>query len=74
MSTPARFWAVGDYDRVAMLIAEMGRAVVAAAVRPGARVLDDAAVAALERLKKAADKLQMLVKALTRTSAFATRD
>ena len=41
MSTPARFWALGDYDRVAALITEMGRAVVAAAgVRAGQRVLD----------------------------------
>jgi SAM-dependent methyltransferase len=41
MSTPAEFWATGDYDRIAALILEMGRAVVAAAgVRSGQRVLD----------------------------------
>lgn len=41
MSTPAEFWATGDYDRIAALILEMGRAVVTAAgVRPGQRVLD----------------------------------
>jgi ubiquinone/menaquinone biosynthesis C-methylase UbiE len=41
MSTPAQFWATGDYDRIAALILEMGRAVVAAAgVRSGQRVLD----------------------------------
>jgi SAM-dependent methyltransferase len=41
MSTPAEFWAIGDYDRIAALIAEMGRVVVAAAgVQAGQRVLD----------------------------------
>ena len=41
MSTPAEFWAIGEYDRIAALISEMGRAVVAAAgVRAGQRVLD----------------------------------
>jgi SAM-dependent methyltransferase len=41
MSTPAEFWATGDYDRIAALILEMGRVVVAAAgVRSGQRVLD----------------------------------
>jgi ubiquinone/menaquinone biosynthesis C-methylase UbiE len=41
MSTPAQFWALGDYHRIAALITEMGRALVAAAgVGPGQRVLD----------------------------------
>ena len=41
MSTPAEFWATGEYDRIAALIVEMGPAVVAAAgVGPGQRVLD----------------------------------
>ena len=41
MSTPAEFWATGDYDRIAALILEMGQAVVAAAgIRSGQRVLD----------------------------------
>ena len=41
MSTPAEFWATGEYDRIAALILEMGRVVVAAAgVRSGQRVLD----------------------------------
>lgn len=41
MSTAAQFWAIGDYGRIADLIAGMGPDVVAAAgVRAGQRVLD----------------------------------
>jgi ubiquinone/menaquinone biosynthesis C-methylase UbiE len=41
MTTTADFWALGDYDRIAALIADLGTDVVAAAgIRPGMRVLD----------------------------------
>ena len=41
MSTAAEFWAIGEYDRIAELILELGRVVVSAAgVRAGQRVLD----------------------------------
>ena len=42
MTTTARsFWALGDYDRIAELVADLGTEVVAAAdVGPGMRVLD----------------------------------
>ena len=41
MTTTANFWALGDYDRIAALVADLGTEVVAAAgVGPGMRVLD----------------------------------
>ncbi len=41
MTTTQDMWALGDYDRIADLLADMGRAVVAAAeIGPGMRVLD----------------------------------
>ncbi len=41
MTTTADFWALGDYDRIAELVADLGTEVVAAAgIRPGMRVLD----------------------------------
>ena len=42
MTTTAHsFWALGDYDRIAELVADLGTEVVAAAdVGPGMRVLD----------------------------------
>jgi ubiquinone/menaquinone biosynthesis C-methylase UbiE len=41
MRTAAEFWAIGEYDRVAELILELGRVVVSASgVRAGQRVLD----------------------------------
>jgi ubiquinone/menaquinone biosynthesis C-methylase UbiE len=41
MTTTADFWALGDYDRIAELVADLGTDVVAAAaVGPGMRVLD----------------------------------
>jgi SAM-dependent methyltransferase len=40
-NTARQLWALGDYDRIADLLADLGRAVVAAAdVGPGMRVLD----------------------------------
>jgi len=41
MTTTADFWALGDYDRIAELVADLGTEVVAVAgIRPGMRVLD----------------------------------
>src|SRR5687768_17826810 len=41
MTTTQDMWALGDYDRIADLLADMGRAVAAAAeIGPGMRVLD----------------------------------
>jgi ubiquinone/menaquinone biosynthesis C-methylase UbiE len=39
--TAQEMWALGDYDRIADLVADLGREVVAAAeIRPGMRILD----------------------------------
>jgi len=41
MTTTENFWALGDYDRIAALVADLGTEVVAAAdIGPGMRVLD----------------------------------
>ena len=40
-TTAGSFWALGDYDRIAALVSDLGREVVAAAgISPGTRVLD----------------------------------
>ncbi len=64
--TAQELWALGDYDRVAALIADQGRALVAAAqVGPGIRVLDVGAGSGYAALPAAATGAEVVATDVT---------